>query len=69
MCTTTGPKETPGTMQRVEDSSYVNADNPNNVRREASRHFRNRRDYKKADTETKEAVKTYIYICDVCIEA
>jgi hypothetical protein len=30
-------------MQWVQDPNQSNIDNPNNVRREASRHFRNKR--------------------------
>ena len=47
-------------MQRVGDPSQRNVDNLNNVRREASRHFRNKKVYLKAkieDLETSSKIK------------
>jgi hypothetical protein len=35
-------------IQGIQGPSQSNVDNPNNVRRDASRHFRNEKDYLKA---------------------
>jgi len=54
-------------MQRIQDPSQSNADNLNTARREASRHFRNKKKaYVKAETdklETNSEMKniTYLY--------
>ena len=53
-------------MQWVQDQSKINVDNLNNVRREASRHFRNKqKEYLKAkieDVETNSKIKNISYL-------
>jgi hypothetical protein len=57
-------------LQWLQDPSEINADNLNNVRREASRHFRNKkREYLKykinelATTSKNDGSKMRQYIC------
>jgi len=49
-------------MQRVQHPNQSNVDNLNNVRHEASRHFRNKEDYLKAkidELENNSKIKKY----------
>jgi archaellum biogenesis ATPase FlaH len=53
-------------MQWMQNPSHSNVDNMNNVRREASRHFRNKKAYLKAKIEE---LETNSKINNTCIGA